>query len=83
MRFILTDDINVFVIYGITGAITSSHNDSFGLKFVYLWILKPFLSHCFNVFIKIHEYANSIICITFQRINKVYLCFTVRPGAMV
>ena len=57
--FILTHDINIFLIYGISGAITSCHNDSFGLKFV--WILNPFFSHfksIFNVFIKIHEYAN-------------------------
>ena len=53
--FILTHDINIFVIYGISGAITSCHNDSFGLKFV--WILYLFFSH-FNVLIKIHEYAN-------------------------
>ena len=36
-----------------------------------------------NVFIKIHEYANSIICITYQRIKRLYLCFTVSPGAVV
>ena len=44
MSFILTIVINIFVIYGITGTITSCHNDSFFcLKIVYLWILKPFL----------------------------------------
>ena len=43
MSFISTSDINIFVIYGITGTITSCHNDSFDLKIVYLWILKPFL----------------------------------------
>ena len=53
--FILTHDINIFLICGISGAITSCHNDSFGLKFV--WILNPF-SAIFNVIIKIHEYAN-------------------------
>ena len=42
MSFILFHDINIFVIYGITGAITSGHNDRFGQKFVYLWILKQF-----------------------------------------
>ena len=57
MSFIVTHDINIFVINGITGAITCCHNDSFSLKFVYIWILKPF-SAIFNVFIKIHEYAN-------------------------
>ena len=31
MSFILTISINIFVIYGITGAITSCHNDSFFL----------------------------------------------------
>ena len=39
MSFILFHDINIFVIYGITGAITSGHNDRL---FVYLRILKPF-----------------------------------------
>ena len=44
MIFILThDDINLFVINGITGAITCCHNDSFSLKFVYIWILKPLI----------------------------------------
>ena len=45
MSFILTIGINIFVIYGITGAITSCHNDSFFfcLRIVYLRILKPFL----------------------------------------
>ena len=42
MSFILFHDINKFVIYGISVAITSGHNDRFGQKFVYLWILKPF-----------------------------------------
>ena len=38
MSFILTIGINIFVIYGITGAITSCHNDSFFfcLEIVYL-----------------------------------------------
>ena len=45
MSFILTHYINIFVINGITGAITCCHNDSFSLKFVYIWILKPFFSH--------------------------------------
>ena len=38
ISFILTHDINIFVIYGITGAITSCHNYIFGLNFVYSWI---------------------------------------------
>ena len=45
MCFILTHGINIFVIYCITGAKASCHNDSFGQQFVYLWILKPFFSH--------------------------------------
>ena len=45
MSFILTHAINIFVINGITGAITSCHYDRFGLKFVYLWILKTIFSH--------------------------------------
>ena len=68
MRFILTHDMNIFVIYCITGAKASCHNDSFGQQFVYLWILKPFFSAISNVFIKIHEYANYKICIPYQRI---------------
>ena len=36
MHFILTHDINIFVIYCITGAKASCHNDSFGQHFVYL-----------------------------------------------
>ena len=39
-NFILTHDIKIIVIYGITGAITSCHDDNFGLKFVYLRIFK-------------------------------------------
>ena len=36
MSFILTHDINIFVIYGIACAITSFHIDSFGLNlFIY------------------------------------------------
>ena len=84
VSFILTHNIYIFVIYGITGAITSCHNDSFGPNFVYIGILKPFFfSAIFYVFIKIHEYANSIICITYQRINVLYLCFTMRPVAVI
>ena len=42
MSFISIHDINIFVIYGITGTMTSCHNDSFRLKFEYLWGLKSF-----------------------------------------
>ena len=35
MRFILTHDINIFVIYCITGARASCQNDSNGQQFVY------------------------------------------------
>ena len=80
MSFILTIGINIFVIYGITGAITSCHNDSFFLPENCL--LMDFKA-VFNIFIKIHEYANSIICITYQMIKRLYLCFTARPGAVI
>ena len=75
MSFILTIDINVFVIYGITDAITSCHNDSFFLPENCL--LMDFKA-VFNIFIKIHEYEKSILCITYQMIKRlhVYLCFT-------
>ena len=43
--------------YDITGSRTKCHNDSLGLKEVYLWIFYDF-SVIFNVFIEIHEYAN-------------------------
>ena len=80
MSFILTIDISVFVIYGITDATISCHNDSFFLPENCL--LMDF-KNVFNIFIKIHEYANSIICITYQMIKRLYLCFTVRPGAVI
>ena len=51
---------SIHLSYAITGSITKCHNDSFGLKLVYLLILNDI----FNVFIKIHEYANYISCIT-------------------
>ena len=44
--------------YDITGSITQCHNDSLDLKEVYLWILFYDFTVIFNVFIKIHEYAN-------------------------
>ena len=80
MSFILTIGINIFVIYDITGAITSCHNDSFFLPENCL--LMDFKA-IFNIFIKIHEYANLIICITYQMIKRLYLCFIVRPGAVI
>ena len=43
--------------YDITGSITKCHSDSLDLKEVYLWIFYDF-TVIFNVFIKIHEYAN-------------------------
>ena len=43
--------------YDITGLLTKCHNDCLGVKLVYLWIFNDF-SVSFNVFIKIHEYAN-------------------------
>ena len=81
MSFILTIGINIFVIYGITGAITSCHNDSFFLPENLLMDFKADFYTC--IFIKIHEYANSIICIAYQMIKRLYLCFTVRPGAVI
>ena len=41
--------------YDISGPIIKCHNDSLGLKFIFLWILTIFFSVIFNVFIKIHE----------------------------
>ena len=80
MNMLLTIGINIFVIYGITGAITSCHNDSvFPPENCLLMDFKV----VFNIFIKIHEYANSIICITYQMIKRLYLCFTVRSGAVI
>ena len=46
-----------------TGSIAKCHNDSLGLKLVHLWIFKDFLPF----FIKINEYANKILCITYHR----------------
>ena len=44
--------------HDIGGSITKCHNDSLDLtEEVYLWIFYDF-SVIFNVFIKIHEYAN-------------------------
>ena len=54
--------------YDITGSITKCHNDSLGLKLVYLRILMIF-SVIFHVFIKIHEYEYYISCMTYHRIK--------------
>ena len=42
--------------YAITGSITKCHNDSLDLKEIYGLFYE--FSVIFNVFIKIHEYAN-------------------------
>ena len=44
--------------YDITGSITKCHSDSLDLKEVYLWGFFYDFSVIFNVFFKIHEYAN-------------------------
>ena len=66
MSYILTHDINTFVIYGITLAISSCHYDSLGLKFAGLFMDFS----VFYVFIKIHEYANSIILHDYPKDQK-------------
>ena len=68
---------SIDVSYNITGLITKCHNDSLGLKLVHLWKFKdlPF-------FMKINEYANKIICITYHRKTKICLCFKMRPGSV-
>ena len=68
--------------YDITGSITKCQNDSLGLKSVYLWIFNDF-SVIFNVFIKIHEYTNSKISITYYRIKGRCLSFKMRPISVV
>ena len=45
--------------------ITKCHNDSLGLKLVYICILTIFLSF-FNVFINIHEYAKLSTCMLYN-----------------
>ena len=49
--------LSINLLYDITGSITKCHNNSLGLKLVDLSICNDF-SVIFNVFIKIHEYAN-------------------------
>ena len=65
---------SIHLLYDITGSITKYHNDSLGMKVVYLWILTIDFSVLFNVFIKIHEYANYIYSMKEQ-----YLSFKIRP----
>ena len=57
---------SIDLLYDITGSITKCNNYSLGLKIVYLWTSNEF-SVSFNVFITIHDYANSIICIIYHR----------------
>ena len=68
--------------YDITGSIIKCQNDSLGLKLVYLWVFNDF-SVIFKVFIKIHDYANSKICITYYRIRGLCLSFKMRPISVV
>ena len=59
----------------IIDTITSSHNDSLGLKLVFfLWD---------NVLMKFHEYARKIISITYHRIKGICLSLRIRPSSMV
>ena len=68
----------------ITDTITRSHNDSLGLKLVFVGnlIFNFFLFH-FHVLIKIHEHASEIIFITYHRIKGICLSFKMRPSSMV
>ena len=67
--------------YDITGSITKCHNDSLGLKEAYLWIFYDF-SVIFNIFIKIHEYENKKTCITYHKMKRLCLSFSIRPSSM-
>ena len=57
--FAKAQDINKSVIlaYDMIGSITNCNNDTLGLKLDYLWIFNNF-SVIFDIFIKIHDYAN-------------------------
>ena len=68
--------------YNITGSITKCQNDSLCLKLVYYGFLTLFMSF-FEVFIKIHVYTNSKICITHYRIKGLCLSFKMRPISVV
>ena len=81
-RFSYRPRSSIHLSYNITGSTTKCQNDSLGLKLVYLWIFYVF-SVIFNVFIKIHEYANSEICITYYWMKGLYLSFKMRPISVV
>ena len=67
----------------IVDTITMSHNDSLGLKLVFMGkLIFNFFFH-FNVLMKIHEYASEIISITYHRIKGICLSFKMRPSSMV
>ena len=66
---------SIYLSYDITGSISKCHNDSLGLKFVYLWIFNDFSVIFIFFFIKIHEYAHLIFCITFHIMKGQCLSF--------
>ena len=67
----------------ITDTITRSHNDSLGLKLVFMGkLILNFFFH-FHVLIKIHEYASEIIFIKSHRIKGICISFKTRPSSMV
>ena len=68
--------------YDITGSITKCHNDSLGLKLVYLGTFNDF-SVIFNVFFKIHEYANQIACVSYHMMKVQCLSIKMRPSSVV
>ena len=57
MKFSFRRMASIHLSYDITGSIIKWHNDSLGLKEIY-GIFERFFLSFFNVFIKIHEYAN-------------------------
>ena len=68
----------------ITGSITKCHNGSFGLKLVHLWVFKDFfILPFFHILIKINEYANKIICITYHWKKGLCLSFKKVPCSLV
>ena len=69
--------------YDITRSITKCHNDTLDLKKSLFMDFFYDFSVIFNVFIKIHEYANQIICITYHKMKGLCLSFSMRPGSMV
>ena len=68
--------------FDITGSITKCHNDSLGLKLVHLLIFKD-SSAIFHVFMKINEYANYIIYISYHRKQGLFLSFKMRSFSLV